>query len=183
MKRKLTIPSKAFSINAMTYRDKRTKTAAFYEWSHTVLHLLNSEENQKAFSDLRDHFDPTVHAVEATMTAYYPKEVLFTKKGMISAKSFDITNIEKPLVDLIFLPVYFDKPSPYGVKNFNNDDKYLVSFTSKKRFSDKYMIEFEISIIDLQELFDHKSHDTSTSKPSKKSQDKAASDSEQHNES
>lgn len=152
MKHFITLPIKAFSINKMSYRDKRYKTKEAQDWSHTVLHHLSQKENKKKLKELRDYFDPKKHAYKLDLTFYYPKEILHTKDGRISAKSHDISNVEKPLIDLLFLPKYFDEKPPYGAENLNVDDKYLVDMTSRKRAAETHGIEIDIEIIDLKYL-------------------------------
>lgn len=136
----------------MSYRDKRNKTQEAHDWSHTVLHHLSQPHNKEQLKDLREYFDPKKHAYKIDLKFYYPPEILRTKDGRISAKSHDLSNVEKPLIDLIFLPKYFDIPSPYGAENLKIDDKYLVDLKSSKRTSEDYKMEIELEIINLEDL-------------------------------
>lgn len=134
----------------MSYRDKRHKTAEAHEWSHTVLHYLSQEPNKQSLKELREHFEPKKHAYKLDLTFYYPHEILHTKDGRISAKSHDISNIEKPLIDLIFLPKYFDQTPPYGAQNLKIDDKYILEMTSRKKAATEHGIDVNIEIIELK---------------------------------
>lgn len=154
MKAIITLPLKTFSVNQMYYGNRQIKTVAAKEWSYTVFHELSKKHNQEELLKLREYFDPSKHVYVLNMTAYYPKEILFTKKGYISGRAHDITNWEKPLVDLIFHPKYFDISTPYGCKNLNIDDKFVTDCYSKKRPSldDNYSIKITLRIVRLDPL-------------------------------
>lgn len=147
MKRTITLTTKPISINSMFCRDVRYKSVAYNEWSSNIFHKLQTEENLQAMEDLRDFFDPEKHGFVVNLKFFYPRNILFTKKGTLSAKAHDLSNIEKPLIDLIFLPCYFDKPSPYGCKNLNIDDKFICELSSKKLPAEEHSIEIELSIV------------------------------------
>lgn len=131
----------------MYCKNRAFKTQAYNEWASAVFHKLSSEENLQKLSELRNFFDPKSHAYEIDLKFYYPSKVLYTKAGGLSARAHDISNIEKPLIDLIFLPVYFKKPIPYGCQNLNIDDKYITSMSSKKLASDEHHIEIKLRIV------------------------------------
>ena len=133
----------------MHCKNRSWTTQAYKDWSATVFHRLSSEENLKALEDLREFFDSEKHSYKVDIKFTYPKNILFTKKGSMSARAHDLSNIEKPLIDLIFLPCYFDKPSPYGCKNLNIDDKFISALSSKKLPGDEHFIEIDLTIIDL----------------------------------
>ena len=151
MRRIITLKLKPFSVNAMFGRDKRHKTIEAKEWSCSVLVALALKENRKKLKELRQFFDPKEHVYHIDLTFFYPKHILYTKDGPISARAHDLTNVEKPLVDLIFLPVYYDRPSPYGAKNLNIDDKYITKVVSQKKptSGSKPKIKVSIRIKDL----------------------------------
>jgi hypothetical protein len=148
MRVKIRISEKPFSINAMYYMDKRNKTREAKEWSYSVFHQLSSEQNLAKLEKIRDYFDPAKHHFHVSLRAYYPRHILHRKDGAVSAKSIDVTNWEKPLIDLLFLPKYFNTPSPYGCKNLNVDDKYITSMLSAKIISpeDRHYIDIEIAV-------------------------------------
>ena len=146
VRRLITLKLKPFSINAMFCRDKRHKTIEAQEWSSSILVALALKENKKKLKELRQHFDYKKHVYKVDLTFFYPKHVLYTKEGPISARAHDLSNIEKPLIDLIFLPLYYDRPSPYGAKNLNIDDKYITHLISKKRAGKSFKIKVSIQI-------------------------------------
>ena len=149
MRRVITLKLKPFSINAMFCRDKRHKTIEAQEWSCSVLVALALKENKKKLKELRQYFDPMKHVYKVDLTFFYPKHVLFRKDGGISARAHDLSNVEKPLIDLIFLPMFYDRPSPYGAKNLNIDDKYITDLRSRKRVGKDFRIRVTLNIKDL----------------------------------
>lgn len=149
-KQVFTIYSKPQSVNSLYYGNAKIKTQAARDWSYKIFHQLSSPEDSKKFEVLRKSFDPKKHGYYVTMTHYFPESVFYTKSGEISARTQDITNVEKPLVDLLFLSKYFDKRPPYGMENLNIDDKHLLTCVSNKLpiNGDEFKIEVEISIVD-----------------------------------
>lgn len=115
-----------------------------------MVDLLKSPQMQSALQELKDEFDPTKHCIKVDITCYYPREVFFTKKGTISAKTFDLSNVEKPIVDVIFLEKY----ATQTIKNIGIDDKYITDLNSKKRPSIEHSINIRIQLDNLQSLED-----------------------------
>ena len=133
----------------MFCRDKRHKTIGAQEWSCSILVALALKENKKKLKELRQYFDPKKHVYKVDLTFFYPKHVLHKKEGGISARAHDLSNVEKPLIDLIFLPMFYDRPSPYGAKNLNIDDKYITDLRSRKRVGKDFRIRVTLNIKDL----------------------------------
>ena len=133
----------------MFCRDKRHKTIEAQEWSCSVLVALALKENKKKIKELRQYFDPKKHVYKVDLTFFYTKHVLHKKEGGISARAHDLSNVEKPLIDLIFLPMFYDRPSPYGAKNLNIDDKYITDLRSRKRVGKDFRIRVTLNIKDL----------------------------------
>lgn len=140
-----------FSINSTYYggSGRFVKTSAAREWCAQFFHRLAAYESQLA--EMRACFDPLKHGYSLTMSAYYPADKFITKKGGVSAKTMDLSNCEKSLVDCLFLPKFFNEPSPYGAQNLNCDDKHLVALHSFKRQTSEaqHRIELEIEIVPL----------------------------------
>lgn len=152
MKIQLKIPVKTMSVNAMFYGNRHIKTTEAREWTYKVFNALSSPDNQAELERFRKHFKASKHAVTAHLKAYYPKDILFTKQGQLSARAHDVTNWEKPIIDLIMVDKYHDKPFPKGCPNMNTDDKYLVKITSEKKAGEDYLIEAAFQVIDLKDL-------------------------------
>ena len=147
MKQTLILPLKAFSINSMYCKNRAFKTQAYNDWAASVFHRLSSEENAAKLADLRESFDPKKHSYVVDLAFYYPSKVLYTKAGGLSARAHDISNIEKPLIDLIFLPVYHGRSVPNGCDNLNIDDKFISEMRSRKLAAEEYRIEIELQIV------------------------------------
>lgn len=152
MKQSFTIQIKPFSINQMFTNTRSLKTSAFRDWSYQIMHRLSEPEIEDKLQELREKFDFESHVYHLSLEFQYPESHYIRRAGGISAKTHDLSNIEKPLIDLIFLPIYFDKPSPYGCKNLNIDDKYLTRMISEKSISpdENHYIHISIEIKDLE---------------------------------
>ena len=149
MKREFNLDIKPFSINAMYYGDGRTKTQAARDWSYQIFHRLSQEAIAKSLAELRSYFETDKHSYQVDFVVTYPKDKFYTKKGSISARTMDLSNWEKPLIDLIFLPKYFDKEPPYGCKNLNIDDKYITKLSSSKGIGETTNILVKICILEM----------------------------------
>lgn len=145
VKRTFTLPLKPFSVNAMYYL-RGQKTADCRDWETTFLHELSKSGPQLALKELREAFVLHKHVYRMRLIWKVPKASFVTQKGEISSRSFDVTNVEKIITDLTFLPKYHVQRPPQGCSNLNVDDKYLMTLTSGKRCSsnDKYEIQITL---------------------------------------
>lgn len=155
MKKSLTIRNlKPLSINSTYYGTGSgfTKTSHAREWTREVFFQLDQDSNKKAMEELRQHFEPGQHCYAVNLTAFYPESEMFTKKGHISARTHDLSNWEKSIIDCIFLDKYYNQSVPDGCENLQTDDKYIVDLFSRKRPSSdgKYLIAIEIEILALK---------------------------------
>lgn len=151
MKKNLKIKNlKPLSINNTYYNFNLTSKAR--KWMDELFFQLNEQPNLDAMAELREVFEPEKHCFHIELTAYYPRDVFFTKKGTVSAKTHDITNWEKALVDCIFLKKHFEQPFPRGCKNLNTDDKYIVEMRSKKapHSEGQYEITVGIELVEIE---------------------------------
>ena len=112
-----------------------------------MLWQLSSDEHLLKFELLRAKFDPLKHDYHVDICVTYPKAVYFNKQGLISAKTQDLSNIEKPIIDLIFLPKYYTESSPNGCLNLNCDDRFVTKMSSAKVAGDSDSIRITISIV------------------------------------
>lgn len=135
-----------FSINKMYYANRKVKTREAREWSILITENLKLEENQSSLQKFRKHFDKSKHCVKVSIRFFYPSFLVLTKENQISTKAHDLSNIEKPLIDLVFL-------KNREVQNLEIDDKYIVELNSIKGTSDKnYKIEIEIEIVPIEAI-------------------------------
>lgn len=152
MKKEITLQnSKPFSINGSYFSTGHgfIKTTAFREWSYNIFNQLSRFE--KEFAELRNYFDPLKHAYSVQLTAVYPRRVLFKKSGGLSSKTIDISNWEKSIIDCLCLPKHFEIPAPYGCKNLNIDDRFIIRMSSTKECAtnDEYSLRMAIEIVNL----------------------------------
>lgn len=128
MRKTFYIPGKAISINSTYYANKNHgMTVAAKEWFENFYHNLNLPKNQAGLSELRNAFDASVHSFKLSIIYYVPESELYNKQGLLSSKTFDLSNIEKSIVDAFFLPKNNDR-----APNLNLDDKFLTQLMSRK---------------------------------------------------
>lgn len=142
MEFKIVIPFKAYSINDYYYNDrKHGKRKEAKEWEYQVNWQLKNYD----FSEFRNSFNPKTDALKVDITYYYSN--FYTKAGNLNKKTYDLSNCEKPLIDLIFNPVNHG-PAPYKSPNLNIDDCNIIEMNVKK-LPGKESIEIVISTIKL----------------------------------
>lgn len=139
---------KPFSVNQM-YGAKKFRTVAYTNWIQELLSCLSTSDNLLKLKTLRESFDIKKHYYSVELLVFYPRNVFINKKGEISTKTQDCSNFEKSLIDVLFLPKYFET-----VENLNIDDKYIAELLSKKMASEdgSQYIEVSIEIKTLQDL-------------------------------
>ena len=131
MKQLITFPLQAISVNSMYYGNRlHGKTQEAKDWSCKVLQHISVHKNQ--FEELRNNFDPQKHVYKMHLKMLVPVDVYYTKNGELTSKIVDLTNYEKPLVDLIMLKKFYGSNVPYEALNLNTDDRYLQSMLSEK---------------------------------------------------
>lgn len=145
------LPITPFSVNNMYYRDRRNKTQDYRNWEMSAFQAISSPNVQEKLAQIRSNYSPEKHAFSVRFNYLFPKEKLFTKSGLISSRAEDLTNIEKALLDVLFLPKFHVQAYPYGAPNINADDKNVLSLNSKKSVSSdgKYYIRVSVALISL----------------------------------
>jgi hypothetical protein len=148
MRETFCLTGKSFSINAM-YGPKKFKTSAARDWEYSVLHQLNSSENLAKFERLRSYFNPNKHVFSVSIIVTYPENKFYARSTqLISSHTHDVSNVEKPLIDLFFLPKYYELGDPYGVKNLNCDDRFITHMVSRKIIGPEHGIVVKVRIIE-----------------------------------
>ena len=120
------LPFSAYSVNKMTYRDVRFKTAEYKDWATKVLAALSDE---KGLVDLAAIFNEKGGCFDVSVIVEYPHHVFYNKAGEISSKTIDCTNVGKPLIDLIFRDTM-------GV-----NDKYITWYSEAKQVGPTHCIK------------------------------------------
>lgn len=145
---------KPLSVNSTyirTFNGVR-KSVDATEWFRTLCFTLSRPEHQAKLAELRQHFDPKLHTFKVCLTTVYPASELLTKVGVISSKTQDLSNTEKSIIDVFFLPKFNAQPVPEGVPNLNADDKNITHLESRKTkapdgVSRGLIVEIEITLL------------------------------------
>lgn len=135
---------KPFSINKANYRNGN-RTQAYRAWASSIHNIICEPHNQESLRLLESKFNPKKHCLLYNIVHYIPKSVFYTAKGEKSIRTNDISNIEKPLIDVISSKKYKKK---YNIPILEIDDKFIKSMTSDFIAHDlDYKITVKISII------------------------------------
>lgn len=152
MKQCITVPLPSVSINSFYYANKRHGIRAeAREWQSKFFHYLSSPENAAKLQTLQTAFNPKINGYIVNLAFGIPRSEFVNKAGTLSSRAIDLSNCEKSVIDILFLPKFYDLQSPYGCKNLKVDDKYLVGLSSRKYVSDGYEICIEIEMVNLAE--------------------------------
>ena len=146
----IVIHHKPYSVNKYFYGNRSIKRRETVEWELNIIECLKDVDVQSDIKEFREMFDHKKNCVKIEMIFYYPKEILYTKDNALSSRAFDLSNVEKPLIDLLFLKKY----STNNIKNIEIDDKYIVDMRSQKKQSENsdHYIEIKIEMLDLPNL-------------------------------
>lgn len=107
---------------------------------------LWATDNLAALKDLREAFDAAQHSFSVHIKFMFPKEQLFNKKGQISSRVADLSNIEKALIDVVFTNQFYGENRPAEILNINADDKYITRLFSTKVVSEVKEPTIKLSI-------------------------------------
>ena len=139
------LPIKPFSINKAFLRNRKYSKAA-RQFRFDVLKELQTPSNKAKLDSISKAFDPKKHSFAVILTSYYPESTFFNQRGTVSARTLDLTNTEKLLVDCFFSPKY-DTPkwlkerkgferalySPFkSLTNLKHDDVFITDLRSLK---------------------------------------------------
>lgn len=69
-----------------------------------------------------------------TLDCYYPRHIFYTESGEISGRTFDITNTEKPIQDLLF-------------KVMGLNDKVVKKVVSEKHSGTHHYIDIGLELV------------------------------------
>lgn len=150
LKIRFTLPVEPFSVNAMYSRDKRHKTKDYKDWEILALQSMAKPDAQAQLKQMRESFDANQHCLAVRFDYYFPASVLYNKQGQISSRAQDLSNIEKPLLDLLCLPKFHVQPLPWGVPNLNCDDKHVLTLISRKLPAEHYKIVITCRLVKLK---------------------------------
>jgi hypothetical protein len=133
------IDAPPFSVNSAYYLKSYNKgaptkirTQKCRDWGDSI--LLQMVKIKDKLLKFKEEFDEKEDAISIELVFYIPKDKFYTKKGDISLRSNDLTNVEKLLVDIIFDSRFNNRyVSDTKVLNLDINDKLIVDLSSKKR--------------------------------------------------
>lgn len=125
------IPMKCFSVNQMSSRDQRFKTKEFKDWH---LEISTRLSDVKELQDVADMYKAHGGAFLIWIEVVYPHHIFFNKSKQISAKTIDVSNFEKPLIDVLFRDTL-------GVNDLN-----IVQCVSSKRAGASWYIDIKLEL-------------------------------------
>ena len=145
---KFTIKVEPFSINAVNaIGNKRLySTPKFREWRSRVVKSLDNPDTAAKLEEFKEDIDSNKHGLYFIINHKINEKSFYTNNGAISIRSKDISNIEKPLIDIICDSKLSER------KDFTNlgiDDRFIVGQNSTKQSHDCDKITVEIYKIDL----------------------------------
>ena len=126
------IKAKPFSVNKAYYKNRQLTQEA-RQWREDFLLQLQTSEVLQKIQSLKKEFHSKKHALSVSYDFFYPYELLLTKKGEVSRRSMDLTNIEKLVQDNLFESRYNGREiDGVIIENFDIDDKFIVCLHSRK---------------------------------------------------
>lgn len=129
---KFSLPTTAFSVNSYHYATKRYKTAAAKDYETKILYLL---EPHVQLQTLAADWRKSGGYFTISICVVYPRHAFFNRHGAISSKTFDVDNVVKPLIDLIF------------GQFMDVNDKNVIKVESAKRPGNLQAIEIEVTLV------------------------------------
>lgn len=135
MRLDFTIVARPYSVNDMSYRDKRFLKQEFKEWQSAVLNKLLEHKAalDSAGKYMREHPKQQIKIIFAFK---YPEHVFYNKQGLLSAKTIDLSNCEKPLLDVLFSSM------------LEVNDRRVTMLQSSKLVSSDYAIDISVESVD-----------------------------------
>lgn len=132
MRTEISLPMKAFSINAFYSRDVRHITKEGRAWCQELYFRL--DEQREKLQPIIDAFNVAGGQFWVTVVVRYPATIFYNKQGQVSARTFDLSNTEKSLLDVLFTKVM-------GI-----DDRFITKLVSCKTPSTEYGIDLTIEL-------------------------------------
>lgn len=140
------LKSEPLSVNSLYYANKRHGLRPkSKDWQRNLFYQLSHYE--AGLHGLRSKFNPSKHGYAVSITYVFPHNVLYNQAGTPSSKAQDLSNCDKALIDVLFLPANFSNDLEKGCQNLNLDDKHLFQLSSRKVPGPEYQIWLEISLI------------------------------------
>lgn len=128
--------SRAFSVNQATGRDARFKSTAYKQW-YTILkqQIIAHPEYANLLILAEDFLADETQAIELDYHVQYPADFFKNSKGLVSSKTYDVSNTEKLFIDMLVGDIM-------GI-----NDKYVHKLVSSKGPGDAYALKFTIRLV------------------------------------
>lgn len=91
---------------------------------------LQMEGQRKEILNFTSKFDKSKHCLNASIEVLVPEKFFFTKEGHISARSIDIDNIQKLLIDFTTNKKF--QNSKFNAPTLGIDDKFITYLETTK---------------------------------------------------
>jgi len=144
MEAKFSIDAEPQSVNSWTGANKRFISAKAKEWIQTITWQCSGPLVQQQLAQIRENFNPKKHSLGISLNFIIPHGKFYNKQGLFSSRTCDVTNVEKSIVDVLFLAKY----SGINYKAIGVDDKYISELHSRKSAGLTHRIEIRIWIIE-----------------------------------
>jgi Holliday junction resolvase RusA-like endonuclease len=125
----ITIEGPAYSINKMYYATRKILTKEARAWQDSVIAQL-AKYDLPSVGPLIDQ-----KPLRVDITLEYPKSTFYNKEGLISSRTYDCSNFEKSIIDVIF-------------DLMGTNDKYIVELFSTKVVGNANRITFTIETME-----------------------------------
>lgn len=126
--------AKAFSINKTYSRDMRFKSSEYKDWFIRTKTTIEEHEAYKELLDMAGDFNVLGGEFSVHMEVVYPSWLYYNKSGQISAKTFDCSNVEKVLIDLLFGDI------------MNVNDRNITRLVSTKRAGANFALNVTLEL-------------------------------------
>lgn len=152
MKVNFILKAPPFSINNYLYSRTMTRTKEARAWGEDIhKQIMFNKPLCEQFTKMYNKFNPVENTFNIELVHSIPHNKYYTKAGNISKASMDLSNIEKPLIDLIFSEKYRERDH---VPVLGVDDCFISSMISKKipGNADENRIYVSIKMVSLDKL-------------------------------
>jgi hypothetical protein len=149
------LKAEPFSVNNVNKigRGKLYYSKPYMRWREIVVRELDDPDKIAKMQEFHDNYDEKKHAISISLEFNIDSKKFYTTDGRVSMRSKDITNIEKPLVDLLFSTRFVERDD---FINFNLDDKMIVMMTSIKKPNDRNFIKIKVDRVNKDKYYVNK---------------------------
>lgn len=132
MKLELLLPIKPMSVNAYTYGSKKWKTREARDYEIEFNQLLKAYALPLA--DMAEKWRKSYGVFKVDVVTVHPTSVLYTDRGQVSSRSFDVDNVLKPILDMVF-------------RGMGVNDKHVTMLTSSKIPGTDYEVRVTLKLV------------------------------------